>query len=344
MPNKILIVGPAWVGDMVMAQCLFKLLKQRNPNVIIDVLAPAWSLPLLARMPEVSASIIMPIGHGKLGLLERYRLGVKLREKKYDQAILLPNSFKSALVPFFAKIPVRTGWRGEMRYLVLNDVRILDEKRYPLMIERFMALGLAPNEELPKDYPIPELQISLETSAQALAKHKLKMPTRPILALCPGAEFGPAKRWPEDYFADIANAKLKEGWDVWLFGSVKDQPVAERIMELTQERCVNLTGHTRLEEAIDLLSFAAIVVSNDSGLMHIAAALKKPLVAVYGATSASFTPPLHQQAKIVSLSLDCQPCFQRTCPLKHHRCMLDLKPEMVLSAINNLNGDQHDTN
>lgn len=344
MPNKIFIVGPAWVGDMVMAQCLFKILKQQYPHATIDVLAPAWSLPLLARMPEVSSSIVMPVGHGKVGLGERYRLGKSLREKKYDQAILLPNSFKSALIPFFSKIPMRTGWRGEMRYFVLNDVRILDKKRYPLMIERFMALGLEPNANLPKEYPIPELQISLETCAQALTNHKLKMPERPVLALCPGAEFGPAKRWPEDYYADIANAKLKEGWDVWLFGSVKDQPVTERIMELTQQRCVDLAGRTSLEEAIDLLSLATTVVSNDSGLMHIAAALKKPLVAVYGATSASFTPPLHDKAKIVSLSLECQPCFQRTCPLQHHRCMLELKPEMVLSAIHNLNGVQNDTN
>ena len=286
-------------------------------------------------MPEVSSSIVMPLGHGKLGLLERYRLGKNLRDKKYDQAILLPNSFKSAKIPFFSKIPVRTGWRGEMRYFVLNDVRRLDEKRYPLMIERFMALGLDPDEDLPKDYPIPELQISPDTCAQALANHKLKYPERPVLALSPGAEIGPAKRWPEEYYAEIANEKLNEGWDVWLFGSQKDQPVAQRIMELTQQRCVDLTGRTRLEEAIDLLSLATTVVSNDSGLMHIAAALKKPLIAVYGPTSASFTPPLNSQAKVITLALECQPCFQRTCPLKHHRCMLELKPGMVLSAINN---------
>lgn len=333
MNNKILIVGPAWVGDMVMAQSLFKLLKQRQPTVVIDVLAPAWSLPLLARMPEVSSTIAMPLGHGQLALRRRYRLGKNLREKHYDQAIVLPNSFKSALIPFWAKIPKRTGWRGEMRFIVLNDIRLLDEVHYPLMIERFMALGLVHHERLPRDYPIPELHISVTLQAAALKNQGLRYPHAPVLAICPGAEFGPAKRWPEEYYAEIANAKLQEGWEVWMFGSSNDREVAGRIMQLTQQRCVDLTGRTRLEEAVDLLALTTVVVSNDSGLMHIAAALKKSLVAVYGPTSAAFTPPLYADAKIVNLQLDCQPCFQRICPIKHHRCMVDLKPAMILNMI-----------
>jgi heptosyltransferase-2 len=337
MSHKILIVGPAWVGDMVMAQCLFKLIKERHPDVVLDVLAPAWSLPLLQRMPEVSDAIIMPLGHGQFELRKRYQLGIKLRERQYSQAIVLPNSFKSALPLWFAKIPRRTGWRGEMRYIVLNDIRILDKTRYPLMIERFLALGLAPDEALQKPYPIPSLQISKKTQDAALVKHQLTFSAeKPVLALCPGAEFGPAKRWPEEHYAEIANAKLAEGWQVWIFGSPKDREVAERILTLTQGRGVDLTGRTTLEEAVDLLDCAKIVVSNDSGLMHIAAALKKPLIAVYGPTSASFTPPLHDQAKILSLTLSCQPCFQRTCPLKHERCMRDLLPASVLQAMSEL--------
>jgi len=356
MSKKILIVGPAWVGDMVMAQCLFKLLKQQQPDVIIDVLAPVWSLPLLARMPEVSSSIIMPLGHGQLDLRERYCLGKTLRVKQYDQGIVLPNSFKSALILWWANIPVRTGWRGEMRYFVLNDRRILDKIRYPLMVERFMALGLSAHDILPKEYPIPELHISMKSQVAALAKHQLShiinlegqslenvvepqplknlTPTLPILAICPGAEFGPAKRWPDDYYAAVANIKLEAGWQVWIFGSEKDCAVAEHIMQLTNHRCVNLAGRTSLEEAIDLLSLATVVVSNDSGLMHIAAALKKPLIAVYGPTSPAFTPPLSVQAKVLFASVECQPCFERICPLKHHRCMFELRPERVLSAIN----------
>jgi heptosyltransferase-2 len=332
MSNKILIVGPAWVGDMVMAQCLFKLLKQQDPTCIIDVLAPAWSLPLIQRMPEVSDAVVMPIGHGQLALRERFQIGKSLRSKRYTQAIVLPNSFKSALILWWANIPVRTGWRGEMRYFVLNDVRVLDKARYPLMIERFMALGLAPNASLPKTYPLPELSISAESQLQALQKHHLTA-EKNILALCPGAEFGPAKRWPEEYYAKVANEKLNAGWQVWIFGSPKDQETAEKIMQLTQQRCVNLSGKTKLEEAVDLLSLATTVVSNDSGLMHIAAALNKPLIAIYGPTSAGFTPPLNPQAKVLSLSIECQPCFQRICPLQHHRCMLELTPEKILSAM-----------
>ncbi|MEO8401869.1 MAG: lipopolysaccharide heptosyltransferase II [Gammaproteobacteria bacterium] len=331
--NKILVIGPAWVGDMVMAQCLFKLLKQRDPNVIIDVLAPSWSLPLLARMPDVTDAIVMPLGHGKFGLNQRFKLGKSLREKSYQQAIVLPNSFKSALIPWFANIPVRTGWRGEMRYGLLNDIRVLDKTRYPLMIEQYMALGLPANQMLPDEYPLPQLDISMQTRDLALKNHHLIQTEQPILALCPGAEFGPAKRWPEEYYAEVANEKLAAGWQVWLFGSLKDQPVTEKIMQLTQQRCVDLAGKTRLEEAVDLLSLASAVVSNDSGLMHIAAALQKPLVAVYGPTSAAFTPPLHKESKVLSLSLDCQPCFQRVCPLKHHRCMRELKAEKIVTAM-----------
>ncbi len=333
MSKKILIVGPAWVGDMVMAQCLFKLLKQRDPDAVIDVLAPQWSLPLLARMPEVSASIVMPLVHGQLGLGERYRLGKRLRANHYDQAIVLPNSLKSALVPWWAGIPRRTGWRGEMRYLVLNDVRRLDKDRYPLMIERFMALGLNRDEALPADYPLPELQVSSVSSAAALTNHQLAHPTQPVLALCPGAEFGPAKQWPAEYYAAVANAKLEAGWSVWIFGSAKDNEIAERIAQATEQRAINLAGKTKLDEAIDLLSLASVIVSNDSGLMHIGAALHKPLIAIYGPTSAKFTPPLHKGANVLSLKLDCQPCFQRICPLQHHRCMRELTPAAVLASM-----------
>jgi heptosyltransferase-2 len=336
MNNKILVVGPAWVGDMVMAQSLFKLLKSRDPQCEIDVLAPAWSLPLLARMPEVADSIVMPLGHGQFELRKRYELGKSLREKKYTQSIVLPNSFKSALIPFFAMIPKRTGWLGEMRYFVLNDARRLDKQRYKLMIERFMALALPPDAPLPANYPIPSLESSETSQQQTLINHDVYMRDHPVLVLCPGAEFGPAKRWPENYYADVANQKLNEGWDVWILGSPKDMPVAETIMTLTQHRCVNFTGKTRLEEAVDLLGLATAVVTNDSGLMHIAAALQKPLVAVYGPTSAGFTPPLNQQAKVLTLAIECQPCFQRECPLKHHRCMLDLKPQFVLDTLSQL--------
>jgi heptosyltransferase-2 len=340
MQNKILIIGPAWVGDMVMAQGLFKLLKKQMPTVSIDVLAPAWSEPLLARMPEVSASMIMPVGHGKLDWRERYRLGKNLRASHYDQAIVLPNSFKSALIPFFAKIPRRTGWRGEMRWGLLNDLRYLNKKSFPLMLQRYLALGLPASEIIREDVGAdewhPELFSSPETQQAVLDKLHLPYPARPLLVLCPGAEFGPAKRWPEDYFAAVANAKLAEGWDVWVLGSPKDAPVTQKIMELTGNHCVNLTGNTSLQDAIDLLALATAVVSNDSGLMHIAASVKKPVVALYGPTTPEHTPPLGERARVLSTHLACQPCQQRECPLTHHLCMRDLTALSVLNALKEL--------
>ncbi len=331
--NKILIIAPSWVGDMVMAQTLFKTLKQTQADAIIDVLAPAWTQPLLARMPEVNRGLVSPFGHGQLRLNHRYQLGRQMRSDHYDQAIVLPNSWKSAVLPWAAKIPKRTGWLGEQRWGLLNDSRRLNKSRYLLMIERFVALGLEPSANLPKDLPKPQFSISSVDVQQALEKYQLRKSNRPILVLCPGAEFGPSKRWPCEYFATVADTKLSEGWDVWLFGSPKDADIADDIQKATKQACCNLVGKTALSEALDLMSLATAVVTNDSGLMHIAAALERPQVIPFGSTSPKFTPPLSDKAKIISLNLDCSPCFKRECPLKHHRCMRDLLPERILSAL-----------
>ncbi|HEY3698983.1 MAG TPA: lipopolysaccharide heptosyltransferase II [Spongiibacteraceae bacterium] len=337
--DSILIVGPAWVGDMVMAQTLFKLLRQRSPQPDIDVLAPAWSLPLLARMPEVRRAIAIPLGHGKLEIGVRYRLGNGLRTQHYDQAILLPNSFKSALTPWFARIPQRTGWRGEMRYGLLNDLRILDTQKYPLMVQRFAALAFDPDAPLPAALPKPQLTIDSVARTQLLQRFQLDS-ALPILALCPGAEFGPSKRWPERHYAQVAAAMLERDWQIAIFGSEKDRAVAENIVALLpaarRSRIANLAGATQLEQAVDLLSATAAVVSNDSGLMHIAAATGRPLVVVYGSTSPAFTPPLAEHVEILQLPVDCGPCFQRECPLGHLKCLVELRPERVIAALERL--------
>lgn len=333
--QKILIVGPAWVGDMVMSQSLYKLLKRRYPNVIIDVLAPSWSHALLERMPEVRQALAMPLGHGQLQFKQRWQLGKQLRAEKYDQAIVLPNSWKSAIIPWAANIPRRTGWRGEWRFGLLNDIRFLDKKQLPLMVQRFAALGL-PSSENQTDFLNPYLQVTEQSVAATLAKLNLIYPEKPVLVLCPGAEFGPAKRWPAEYFAEVAKNKLAEGWQVWILGSVKDQPVAHEIQQLTQNACVNLTGLTVLGEAIDLLSLAKLVVTNDSGLMHVAAALQRPIVAIYGSSSPVFTPPLTERVKILSINLPCSPCFKRECPLQHLNCLKQLSPVLVLQAMKEL--------
>ena len=338
---KYLIVGPSWVGDMVMAQTLFTTLKQQDKDAVIDVLAPAWSAPLLERMPEVNRGLDMPLGHGKLEIGVRRQLGKSLTASQYDQAIVLPNSLKSALVPFFAGIPKRTGWKGEMRYGLLNDIRKLDKERYPLMIERFIALACEKGAALPAQLPSPALKANPENRDNARKRLKLTN-TQPILALCPGAEFGPAKRWPERHYAEVAKQKLLEGWQVWLFGSAKDKPGNEEIVSLLPEELRpavhNIAGETSLAEAIDLLSCADAVVSNDSGLMHIAAALGRNLVVVYGSTSPGFTPPLNKNHKILRLGLDCSPCFKRECPLEHLNCLNNLEPQLALDALSELTG------
>lgn len=333
---QILIVGPAWIGDMMMAQALFKVLKQRKESPQLDVLASPWTLPLLKRMPEVDNTIDMPLGHGKIALGVRYRLGKFLGEQGYQQAILLPNTFKSALIPAFAGIPTRTGWRGEMRYGLVNDIRLLDKRRYPLMVQRYLALAYPPNAPLLEKFTYPRLVIDPHNQPALLHKFLLRN-DRPLLVLCPGAEYGPAKRWPEHHFAEVAAHKIRAGWQVWMMGSAKDQSVAETIRAQLDEEskihCHNLAGITQLDEAIDLLAMADAVITNDSGLMHVAAALQRPLVVVYGSTSPAFTPPLAERVRIVSLSIECSPCFERECPLRHHRCLRELPPQQVLNAL-----------
>jgi heptosyltransferase-2 len=223
-----------------------------------------------------------------------------------------------------------------MRYGLLNDIRRLDKQKYPLMIERFAALAFTKDATLPEILPHPQLVIRAEERTAALRKYTLDL-DRPVLALCPGAEFGPAKRWPEQHYAAVAAERIAAGEQVWIFGSEKDAPVAESIRNIFPEsqrkHCLNLAGKTKLAEAIDLLSFAGAVVSNDSGLMHIAAALGRPLVAVYGSSSPQFTPPLADAVEIVRTGIACSPCFKRECPLGHLQCLKDLSPERVLEAL-----------
>ena len=340
LAKKCLIVGPSWVGDMVMAQSLFIHLKQDNPELLIDVLAPAWSEPLLASMPEVNHSIVMPLGHGKLGLKERYQLGTSLRVQQYDWAITLPNSLKSALIPFWAKIPKRTGYKGEMRYGLLNDLRKLDKSKLTMTVQRFVALGHQQHPETAPDYPFPKIGIEQHFLSATLTQFALKK-TKPIVAFCPGAEYGSAKRWPAPYFAKLGDDWVAKGYQVLLLGSEKDQAVTTKILAHTQQpdTFINLAGKTSLKEVIALLQTASIVVSNDSGLMHIAAAVNTPLVALYGSSDPLFTPPLSKNNKIISLGLECSPCFKRECPLGTLACLEGITPARVNKQMMALTGE-----
>lgn len=342
--EKILIIGPAWVGDMVMAQTLFKVLREQHPDTLIDVVAPPQTVPLVSRMPEIHQGFSLAAKHGEFGLRARWDLAKNLRAQHYTHAYILPNSWKSALVPFFAGIPHRTGWVGEQRWGLLNDIRQLDEMALPLMIQRFAALAFPKNTNWLSfaeqchvaTLPWPKFAVSEEIRTQVLEKNHVTLSGKPILALCPGAEFGPAKRWPSEYYAELASTYLKRGWEVWLFGSPKEEDAANLIMQHTHSACRNFVGKTKLLEAIDLLANATAVVSNDSGLMHIAAALDKPVIVLYGSSSPKFTPPLSDKTQILSLQLDCSPCFQRECPLGHLKCLRDLLPKQVITAIDEM--------
>lgn len=327
--TRLLIIAPAWVGDMVMAQSLFRLLKDREPSCRIDVVGPPWSLPLVARMPEVTEGIPLDVPHGRLGLDARWTLGRALRGRSYHRAIVLPRSFKSALVPFFARIPVRTGFVAEGRGMLLTDPRRLDRAVLDQTVRRFMALGPPPGEALPPT-PQPALRVDLDNRSRLLAE--LGLGRRPAVALLPGAAYGPAKQWPLEYFETLAGTLLAAGLEVWVLGSAGEAAMGERISN-RRDGVHNLCGRTRLEDTVDLLSAARCAVSNDSGLMHVAAATGVPLIALYGSSSPYFTPPLTDRATVLYQALDCSPCFARECPLGHLNCLRTITPAQVLSAV-----------
>lgn len=316
---------------MVMAQPMCALLRARRPDAVIDVLAPAWVLPLARRMAEITDVIAAPFGHGQLALGARRALAGTLRERRYRQAIVLPNSWKSALVPWLAGIGRRTGFTGEFRHGLLNDTRRLDPVRLPRMVDRFAALagdGGTPDVRT----PLPVLQAAPPAAVATLLARLGLTANRPIACFCPGAEYGPAKRWPPAYFAELAGAMAARGMQVWLIGSGKDTEACSAIAASAPAACVDLAGKTSLDEAADLLGLAALVVTNDSGLMHVAAALGRPTVAIFGSSSPDFTPPLSPRAVIARYPVPCSPCFERVCPLGHFDCMNRLLPGQLTAA------------
>jgi heptosyltransferase II len=329
---RVLVVGPSWVGDMVMAQSLFKQLRAQGANPV-DVLAPAWSLPILARMPQVDKAVILPTGHGQLGLGVRWQVAQTLRDAQYDQAIVLPGSWKSALVPALARIPKRTGFRGEMRYGLLNDLRRLDPKTYPLTVQRFVALAKAEGAPLPEPFPFPMLEPASVEERHALLLRLGLNPDQPAIALMPGAEYGPAKQWPLPHFQALGAELLKNGFQVWILGSAKDAPAGQAIAASLKGPAFDLCGKTDLVQALDLLASCAGAVTHDSGLMHVASALDCPLVALYGSSSPEHTPPLSSRAAILFQGLDCAPCFKRRCPHGHTRCLADIRPPDVFETL-----------
>jgi len=313
---RLLVVAPNWIGDALMAQPLLARLRDKEPKLEIDVLAPDWVAPVARRMPQVSEVIAAPFRHGALQLGERWRIGRSLKARGYRHAIVLPNSWKSALVPFFAGIGLRSGYLGEARYGLLN---LVYDEGGATMVQHYARLADAPGFVAPEPLAAPQLRSDAAQVAATQAKFGL---AGPYAVLCPGAEYGPAKRWP--HFAALA-ARLEVR--VVLLGSAKDAAAAAGVPG------TNLVGQTTLDEAIDLIAGATQVVSNDSGLMHVAAALGRPLVAVFGSSSPERTPPQSGAARVLWLRLECSPCYERDCPLGHLRCLREITVEQVLAEI-----------
>ncbi|MBQ3775350.1 MAG: lipopolysaccharide heptosyltransferase II [Ruminobacter sp.] len=338
---RILVIAPSWIGDLVMSQCLYMELKKIYPDSIIDVMAPKWCLDVLKRMPEVSNAILMPIGHGVFNLKERYRLGKELKANHYDQAYILPNSFKSALIPLFAGIPYRRGWIGESRYFILTDYR-RNKKDFPKLISRYTSLAHS-NTEIKsekdlKEIPTPKLTVHESDTSTASSKFSINIQAD-VLGICPGAEFGPTKKWPPEYYAIITDKYLSSdsGREVWIFGSNKDVETAEKLKKSVspdyQKRVHILAGRTTIEEAIDLLAACKFVICNDSGLMHISAAVGVRVIAIFGSTSTLYTPPTTTNALLVESTEPCHPCFKRQCRYGTTDCLKKLTAEMVWNKI-----------
>jgi heptosyltransferase-2 len=347
MPG-ILIIAPNWIGDAVMTQPLLASIKGLYPDSTIDVLASTWVAPIYRACSEVNQVIEAKFEHKQLQWSLRKQLAKQIEKQKYQACFVLPNSFKSALIPWLANIPLRIGYRGEMRFGLINVALDNPSKiNRPPMMQHYLALSaLLNDEEQAEDQQVysnsPPPRLNVSTSAKQSIQSKLQSAniTDSIYVFCPGAEYGPSKRWPTEHFATLAQDLIKANPNnhIILIGSQADQNLANEISPQGNQNSNihNWCGSTSLDEAIALIGMSKAVVSNDSGLMHIAAALRVPQVAVFGSSDPAHTPPLSDRAKVIWLDLPCSPCHKRECPLGHLKCLKDILPQQVLATLNTL--------
>jgi heptosyltransferase-2 len=329
--GRTLVISPNWIGDAVMAQPLLQRLKAQHPERPIDVLAPPSVAPVWRAVAEVDTVFETPFRHRALQLRERWKFAQVLRARGYLDAYVLPNTLKDALTPWLAGVKRRVGYKGEMRYGLVNVMHLDDTPRRP-MVPFYAALALAP-EASPAPAPRPRLRVPDERSEAACARHGVDA-GRPLVVFAPGAEFGPAKRWPPRHFGALAQAILAQHGDaqIALLGSPKDRGTCDAVLAhagAAGAAMRNLAGRTQLDEAIALIARAGAVVANDSGLLHVASGLNRPVVALYGPTDPEHAPPFSDMARALSLRLDCSPCRQRACPLGHHHCMEQMEASLV---------------
>jgi heptosyltransferase-2 len=343
--NRILIIAPNWIGDAVMSQPLLANLKVIYPQSQIEVLASPWVAPIYRACTEVHQVIEAPLEHKQLQWRLRKQLAKQLELNQYDACFVLPNSLKSALIPWLANIPLRIGYRGEMRFGLINLALDNPSKIHrPPMANHYLALCNVINhaKEIDTNKPAdPKLNISLIAKASIGAKlQALSISEKSIYVFCPGAEYGTTKRWPTEHFAILAQQLIAREPDahVILLGSKSDHTLGEQIISKSTNtsQIQNWCGDTSLDEAIALIGMSKVLVSNDSGLMHIGAALKVPQVAIFGSSDPHHTPPLSERAEVIWLNLPCSPCHKRACPLGHLKCLKDILPATVLGVIHTL--------
>ena len=327
--SPILIVPYMWIGDFVRCHSVVQVLRQRFPDRPVDVLATTLCAPLADYMPGVRQAIVFDLPRSRLAIARQSALARRLRREGYGMALVMPRTWKAALAPFFAGIPKRIGFVGEMRFILLNDLR-MGERRLPRMVDRCAALALPPGAALPALWPAPALDVPAAAIAAWRTRRGLDDEKRPVVALAPGA-VGPSKRWPSASYADLARGLLADGYAVWVLGGPDEKALAKEIVGDTQAR--DLTG-TDLRDAILALASASAAVSNDSGLLHVAAAVGTRTIGIFGPTSPWHWGPLNPLAGVVQASgeLACRPCHKPVCRLGHHRCMREIAPPEVLAA------------
>ena len=347
--GRILIIAPNWIGDAVMSQPLIAMLKQALPTCIIDVLTTPWVAPIYRACSEVNQVIEAPLQHGKLQWNTRVQLAKQLRLANYTSCFVLPNSLKASLIPWLAKIPVRIGFRGEMRFGLINRALVNPPKtvREPMIKHYAKLLELLPEMDFPIDklVAIKPAQLHIPHLYQTEIQMRLsseKIDCAALYALAPGAEFGPAKRWPSERYAELAAMILQHDAraNILILGSTSDTEIGQLIQIQTEKlgmntaRLHNWCGTTSLNQALATIANCKAMVSNDSGLMHIAAALQIPQVAIFGSSDPSHTPPQSSKARIIWLHLPCSPCYQRTCPLGTLACLQGITAAQVFTALN----------
>ena len=322
---RILVVAQAWIGDLVLSQILYALLKRQQPDASIDVVAPGWAGALLGRRPQVSRHIPLDVGHGQLGLWRRWTTARRLGAE-YRQAIVIPRSVKAALLPWAAGIEKRVGFDSGMRNGLINDSR----PRPPGAMARMARLA-SPDPADPDAVPYPRLEVDPENAAGILRQWKID-PSEPVIGLMPGAAYGRTKEWGAESFAQLAAGLAEHGHRICVVGTSKDRPLGKIVARAAPERIINLCGETTLDQAVLLISRLALAICNDSGLMHVAAAVDTPVIGIYGPTSPDTHPPQTNAREIHSVRALCSPCHRRVCPYGHHACMTRIAPEQVRAA------------